>query len=258
MSARKPEMGKYLLYRFFAKDKHVRRYLPETTRYTHASLKQYMRRYGMVYVKPCAGSQGKGICKVWTTKHGYMVKKNVYAQRACSSLDDVTRYLDEVRDGKAYIVQQGIHLAKYKGKPFDIRVMMQRDRPGGKWQFSGMVAKVAGGNSIVTNTALSHGTVIDVDVALANALGWKQEKCKKCMQKLEQLGFLAARHFDNYQKYRELGFDATVDVKGKVWLIEQNTAPSHRLFARNKQSPGLFRRIEYRWGAYHRAKAKRA
>jgi len=253
---RKREMGKYMLYNFFAKNAEIKKYLPQTTRYSQETLSSYLARYDSVYVKPVAGSRGRGIVKVWRENGQYVVQKNVYKAQRVKTLDAAKRYIDKVRAGKMYIVQQGIKLAKINGRPFDIRVMMQRNRVGGEWLYSGSVAKIAGGTSIVTNVAVSRGSVMDIETALKKSFGWSKARIQSCLSQLERLGKIGALHFDTYQKYRELGFDVAVDVSGRVWLIEQNTAPSHRLFQHLTAKPMLFRRIQYRWGQYARSLRK--
>ncbi len=256
---KKPEMGKWLLYQFFYRNKDIRPYLPETRKYSHAAFRDMLNRYRSLYVKPVAGSQGKGIIKVWRSANGrYSVKKTTLAANTFTRVDEVIRRIDALRGGKMYIVQRGIDLAKVHGRPMDIRVMMQREKPGGRWLYSGMLAKVAGPGSVVTNTALSRGTVMDVPPALTKALGWSRERADRVAKRLESLGFVWARHFDTYQLYRELGFDVAVDTSGRIWLLEQNTAPSHALFKRNKANLAAYRRIQYRWGAFERARRNQA
>ena len=49
-----------------------------------------------------------------------------------------------------YLVQQGIRLIRYKGRPVDFRVHMNKDR-NGKWKVVGIGAKAAGSGSITTH-----------------------------------------------------------------------------------------------------------
>jgi hypothetical protein len=254
MQRRKPEMGKYLLWLFFMRSPQVKRYLPATKRYARDTFTEFMNRYSSVYVKPVAGSRGKGILKAW--KHGgkVWVQKNIFRPQAFQNMDDAIRFIDRERQGKAYIVQQGLELARIGGRPLDIRVMMQREKPFGKWLYSGMIAKIAGPSSIVTNVAISKGSVMEVDEALRKSFGWNEKRIRDSMNEMIQLSFHAAKHFDNYLLYRELGFDIAVDKMGRIWMIEQNTAPSHPLFAHLKTNLTMFRRIQARWGRYDRAK----
>ncbi|MCL6452534.1 MAG: YheC/YheD family protein [Alicyclobacillus sp.] len=250
---RKPELGKYALWRLFAGDPKIRRLLPDTRRFSRSNLAEMLRRYGMVYVKPSGGSRGVGIMKVWRVERQVYVKHTIRATRSFDQLDAAVAYVDRHRGGRPYIVQQGVDLARVGGRPFDIRVMMQRTRPGGPWRYSGMVAKLAGAGSVVTNVALSHGTVLEVPVALRRAFGWNRERVAETVAALEQLGHRAARRMDAYQPYRELGLDVAVDRRGRLWLLEENTGPSHRLFRKLTSNLSMFRRIEFRYGQYARA-----
>lgn len=207
----------------------------------------------MVYVKPVAGSRGRGIIKIWLKDTLIYVQHTIHSPRVFQTTKDAVQYINRLRTDEAYLVQQGIRLATIDGKPFDIRVMMQRDLPGGKWLYSGMLAKVAGGRSIVTNVALSHGSVMEVPVALRKALGWSDKEIRRCVREILDVSFAAAQHFDSYQRYRELGFDIAVDSTGEIWILEENTGPSHPLFARLKSNLSMYRAIQYRWARFQRA-----
>ncbi|MBX6353620.1 MAG: YheC/YheD family protein [Thermoflavifilum sp.] len=250
--ARKPELGKYLLWRLFRRHPRLRPHLPDTARYAPDRLRRFLDRYGMVYVKPSGGSQGKGIMKVWREGDAVLVKKTVQKARRFDSVEAAIRHIDQQRAGKPYIVQQGLNLIRIDGRPVDIRVMAQRTRPGGPWLYSGMVAKIAGPGSVVTNVALSGGRVIRVEEALRRGLGWSDGRIRQCIKTLRELSLIAANHFDTYQPYREIGFDIGIDQRGRIWLIEENTAPSHPLM-KKLGDPTLSRLIEARWSMYQRA-----
>ena len=249
---RKPELGKYLLWNWFARHPAIRRYLPPTARYSAATFKSFLHKYGTVFVKPSGGSMGRGIIKVWRDGPSVRLKHTTRRAEVYSTEQAALHRIDTLREGKAYVVQKGIALARVNGKPMDIRVMMQREIPGGPWKYSGMVAKIAGSSSVVTNVALSRGSVMTVDEALRRALGCTPGEVRRLKQEMRRLGSVAARHFDSYQLYRELGFDVAVDTSRRVWLIEENTAPSHRLFQHLRTDPELYRTIQWRWGRYQR------
>lgn len=256
-TTRKPELGKYLLWRHFSQKAEIRRHLPETSRLTEVAFARYLKRYNEVYVKPSGGSRGVGIHKAWLRDKMVYVKETTKKPAAFSSIKGAYAYIDKRRRGKPYIVQRGLRLAKVEQRPFDIRVMVQRTSPEGKWQYSGMVAKVAGKSSVVTNVALSHGSVMAVDEALKRAFGRETNAVLGMVNQLKQLALVSANHFDTYQKYRELGFDMAFDTNGYLWLIEENTGPSHRLFKLLTSDLSMYRRIQYRYGQYARARKAR-
>ncbi|SDW00649.1 YheC/D like ATP-grasp [Alicyclobacillus hesperidum] len=251
--ARKPELGKWLLYRFFARHMSARKHLPTTRKYNEKALAAMLQAYGAVYIKPAAGSRGRGVMKVWKRQSRVIVQHTVHKPIAFNTLGEACTYIKRLQGDQVYIVQQAIHLLHVEGRPMDVRVMMQRERPGGKWLYSGMVAKVAGPHSIVTNVALSRGAVMSVDRALRQA-GWTTERTEHMKSRLIELAHEWAKHFDTYQPYRELGFDIAIDTRGRIWLLEENTGPSHRLFAKSIDGRADYRRIQNRWRRYERAR----
>ncbi|QQE77408.1 YheC/YheD family protein [Alicyclobacillus sp. SO9] len=256
--ARKPELGKLLLWRLFSRSKTLRSYLPATARYTPSSFASFMSKYSTVYVKPSGGSQGIGVIKAWKRQGAFYVKHTVRKTKVFSSAAAAAAYVDKLRNGKGYIVQQGINLASIKGRAFDIRVMVQKTKPGGEWTYSGMLAKVAGPASVVTNVALSKGRVMELEPALKQSLGWSHDEVETVRKRLIRLSLVGARHFDTYQPYREIGFDWAIDKGGRLWLLEENTGPSHRLFAKLNSNKALYRQIQLKWGRYQKYVKKRS
>lgn len=250
---RKPELGKFLLWRHFHQNAEIRPHLPETSRFSQNSFSQTLKHYKEVYVKPSGGSRGIGIHKAWLANGRVYVKETTKRPAILSGIDTAYAYIDKRRKGKPYIVQRGLRLAKIENRPFDIRVMVQRTSKDGPWLYSGMVAKIAGKSSVVTNVALSHGSVMPVDEALKRAFGLGPKDVTRKIELLKQVALLCANHFDLYQKYRELGFDMAFDTSGKLWVIEENTGPSHRLFKLLGSDLSMYRRIQFRYGQYTRA-----
>lgn len=256
MQKRKPELGKYLLWHHFSKHAELRPYLPKTQRLTKESFLEFLQKYRMIYVKPSGGSRGMGIYKVWHRGKSVVAKKTIFSEGTMATPLDAWKFIEKHREGKPYIVQQGLRLAKINGRPFDIRVMVQRTSPSADWQYSGMVAKVAGKSSVVTNVALSQGTVMEVAPALTQSFGWKKAMVSRKVDKMKRIALIAAKHFDTYQKYRELGFDMAIDTSGNIWVIEENTAPSHALFKKLSSNLSMYRTIEYRYGQYSQSLRK--
>lgn len=247
---RKPELGKYLLWQLFARNQTIRKHLPDTARYSAATLNMWLKKYTSVYIKPSAGSRGRGIYKIWRQNKQYWLQHTTHAPRKFSNLTSVHRYIQAGMGSALYIIQQGIQLATIAGQPYDIRVMMQRSRMGGRWLYSGMIAKVAGKGSIVTNIGLSHGRVLEVSEALNQSLHCNKQAIRNYRRKLIQLSSLVASHFDSYQKYRELGLDLAIDTSGRIWLIEENTGPSHQLFAKLTSNLDMYHTIQRRARQY--------
>ena len=222
-------MGKWQLHRFYSGDNVVRRHLPPTALYSSASLRRFLDRYGSVYIKPNYEHQGIGIIKAWMTKTGTYtyVKVRGPAAAALPSVTALHRKLG-IRRKPVFVVQKTVTLARTKGRPFDIRVMMMRHRE--KWTYVGMLAKVAGRDSVITNVRRGGGYVQTVHEALRSA-GQKDLTSKEAQ--LRKLSYRICERFNRYKYTRQIGIDYGIDQSGKIWVIEVNfDYPSHALFAK--------------------------
>ncbi|WP_338130664.1 YheC/YheD family protein [Cohnella ginsengisoli] len=90
----------------------------------------------------------------------------------------------KLRKKPIHVVQKAIPLAKAGGRSFDIRVMMMRHRS--RWTYIGMLAKVAGAGSVITNVRRGNGYVLSVPEALRQA-GQKSHAAKMEMLKKAKL-----------------------------------------------------------------------
>jgi D-alanine-D-alanine ligase-like ATP-grasp enzyme len=129
------------------------------------------------------------------------------------------------------------------GRPFDIRVVVQRRRHSGRWKVTGKVAKVAGNGYIVTNISRSKGTVLPVKTAISkSSLGGLS--ADSLLSRIKRVAILAAERLRKiYPDQRIYGMDIGLDHRGDVWIIEANRRPilSHFLKLKDKT---MYRRIQ--------------
>ncbi|MCY0901069.1 MAG: YheC/YheD family protein [Firmicutes bacterium] len=243
MSTRRPELGKWLLYKWFYRSPSFRAHLPDTRLYSDANLRDMLQRHQSVYVKPVAGSRGSLVTKV-TRRDGqsFTVHTENRAPLTVDGFASLHEHLKRHRAGRQFIVQRDVRLATIAGRPFDIRVMMQKDASR-RWQCTGICAKVAGPHSAVTNIARSRGRVLSLSDALKQSLGYGKTRCAEIESTLRELGYKTCARLEEYQPYSEIGVDLGVSDDGQVWILEQNTGPSHALFAhlQDKQAWHLIR-----------------
>ncbi|TGU61340.1 YheC/YheD family protein, partial [Mesorhizobium sp. M00.F.Ca.ET.186.01.1.1] len=107
---------------------------------------------------------------------------------------------------KNYVIQKGLDLAELDGRPYDIRVMMMRNGLG-KWQYAGMLAKVAGSNSVITNVARGGGYAVTVPYALTKSKAVEPEQVKAIVAKLIQVSHRVCAHFNKYRHSAQIGVD---------------------------------------------------
>jgi hypothetical protein len=242
LTSKKPELGKWGCWRFFHKVPAIRPYLPQTGTLTLPALRTYLANSQAVYVKPSAGFGGRGITKVWRTKTGYAFVQERGVPMRTATVEELYRRLRaNARPNITYIVQRGITLAEINGRPYDIRLMMMRVH--GKWQYVGMLAKVAGPNSVITNIGRGKGDVTDIDTALRRSLGLSDVQIERLKKEMIALGYQTCQRFDDWKRYYQIGLDLAVDKNGKLWMIEENTRPAHSLFAKLKDK-SMYNRIK--------------
>lgn len=247
--------SKWSLHKFFAKSPHIRPYLPPTSLYEPALLQTYLGKYDTVYIKPTKTHMGKGILRVQKEGDGYQFVKERGEPVRVSSLEELQKKLAQQCVEKNYIIQKGIDLAELNGRPFDIRVMMMRNGLG-KWQYAGMLAKVAGSDSVITNVARGGGYAVTVPHALEKSLSLGAQEIRKIEQYLIRLSHQVCAHFNKYRHSAQIGVDFAIDKQGEIAVIEVNyDFPSHGLFAKLKDK-SYYRTIK-RLHFQYRNRAKR-
>jgi hypothetical protein len=215
-------------------------YLPSTEIYNSPSLlEEFLNRYRTVYVKDSAGKLGHNIFKV--QKH-YSGKYIVYTQENSKISHSILK-LDSLYDriangklkGKTIIIQQGIELARLQNKPFDIRILVQKNGYG-KWQVVDKSIRVAASkNSVVTNISAGGEAkrLEEVIPMVFPGLEGVIEKQLNIMS-LNICGCLERK----YGRLGELGIDAALDEQGRVWLLEVNGKPA-KSCVHNSNNPEL-------------------
>jgi uncharacterized circularly permuted ATP-grasp superfamily protein len=244
--------SKLELHRLYSKHPHLSKHLPPTSSLSSSSLKQYLDDYRAVYIKGSNQHTGAGIIKAVKMKHGYRFVKVRGKAVDVQSFKDLYDKIKDGRPRRSIVVQKAIDLASINGRPFSIRLMLMKDGKE-KWQYAGMLAKVAGKGSVITNVRRGGGYAATVDDALAQSLGYGRKRIEKVKRKLISIGFEIVRHATkNGYRTHESGIDLCVDKKGYIWIIEVNLLyPSYGLFNR-LQDKTFYRRIKSLAAAYRK------
>lgn len=225
--------SKWELHQLYAKHYSLGKRLPPSSVLSKDNLLYFLDKYKEVYIKGINQHTGSGIIKAWKTENGYGFIKERGEPEDVYSIYDL---YDKVRDGRprdSILIQKSIDLASINGRPFSIRVMLMRDRKR-IWQYAGMLAKVSGEGSIITNVRRGGGYAATTDDALAQSLGYNRERIASVKRKLVRVSFETIHHAMN-KGYRshEAGIDLGIDRNGKIWIIEVNLVyPSYGLFNR--------------------------
>lgn len=225
-SIRKSVLSKWLKTKAILKDPKVRKLVPETRRMNKTSLNAMLIRYSMVYIKPEHGTYGKGVMRVEKANGSYSYqlkeKKHVF-----HSFDSLYQSILRQKRKSLYLVQKGIHLLKYKGRRFDIRVMVQRNRKR-EWETTGMIGRVAHPRKIVTNYH-SGGKPTEVRTLLKSFVSGN--KLSLIEKNLSKIGYDAAKVLSRtFPGVDSVGADIGLDAHYHPWIIELNTNPDPYIF----------------------------
>ncbi|MHB9145481.1 MAG: YheC/YheD family endospore coat-associated protein [Symbiobacteriia bacterium] len=228
----------------------LQQYLPETLPATSANVLGLLRRHPSVYVKHANGTLGFNVVRIsrgpqggflWEAARGY---RHTVRLRLAGGLS-LGRRLAFARRG-GWLVQQGIGLCLYHGRPADIRLLLQKDGDG-RWQVTTAFAKVAAPGQVVTNIG-AGGSLARLDDVLRQANqrhGW-DSSLAELRQRLFRVGLLTAQALDEaLGPLAELGIDVGLDAQGHAWLIEANGKYSRKVFSHSVRQLTIRRVFAY-------------
>lgn len=222
--------NKWTLFRWLKQSKTTKKFIPTTQKYSpKLKLYRFIKTHPLVYLKPESGKAGKGIMRVQritNKKYRYLLtiqeskrSHRFFYQKLASLKTKINQYTGM----EPYIVQQGIHLATYMNRPYDLRVLVQKNMKG-KWVLTGIGARVAGEKSITTHVPRG-GKIDDPKKVLAYSFG--QDMSVKVLNRIKKTSLIIARQIEKSSKHRlgEMSMDLGLDSSKKLWFFEANAKP---------------------------------
>ncbi|MCC2683449.1 MAG: endospore coat-associated protein [Paenibacillaceae bacterium] len=250
--------GKWQKTKVLLRSKDMKNYIPETKLLDLNNLKNMLETYKMVYIKPNNGTGGFGVMRVAMKKpegsKACFECRGGFRSQTFTTYRGLYRALVKRAGKRSFIVQKGVHLLKYHGRPFDIRIMVQQNKAG-EWVPTGQVGRVAHPKKIVTNFH-NGGRPLPLHVLLTAYMGKK--KTAATIGELNDVSLKAAKSLQvRYKRIKEIGVDIGLDNKLNPWIIEVNTRPDRYIFNQLKDK-SMYRRICRYAVGYGRLPAKRA
>lgn len=232
--------SKWLKTKALLEDETVSGYVPKTKRMNERTLASMLKEYGMVYVKPVSGTYGMGVMRV---EHDRISNRYNYQQgerkREFHTFSGLYKSLLKHKMKRKYLVQQGIHLLKYRKRRFDIRVMVQKN-PKGIWESTAVIGRLGHPQKIVTNYH-DGGKPMPIPYLLSPHLS--PQSLIQFEKILKEVGKQAAIALSRkYPGILMVGADIGVDKKFNPWIIELNTNPDPYIFRHLKQ-PSVYRKV---------------
>lgn len=214
------------------------RHLPYSLNYSKDNLRTMMDKFQSLHVKPQSSSVGKGIVQVVRKPKGQWRVRLPKGSTSGNKTVAVNK-VHSMAKLKKYYIQETIPLAKFKGKPYDIRVTVQRGQSG-NWQVTGMVGKIAGKINYVTNVARG-GSAKKTNVLLAHSFS----SPNAVSYDIKQLSLNIARHLGHkLERLADVGLDIGVNQAGRPYFIEMNGRDQRYGFKNLKMNDTFYRTYE--------------
>lgn len=184
-------------------------------------LEEFLKRKKRVILKPVGGQFGIGIFFVEQTA-GDEYKIKFDDKEDTVNKRGLLKFYESEIETKSFIVQQYIHSTSKEGYPFDCRINVEKNI-NGEWVIARKFIRMGIGQAVVSNMS-QGGAALDVKPFLKSNFpdNWQeiidnlQKVGKELPYKIEEL---------RNAKLMTLGIDIGIDVDGKIYLFETNSAP---------------------------------
>ncbi|MDP4097899.1 YheC/YheD family protein [Paenibacillus sp. P96] len=222
--------NKWTLFQALRTSPKTRGLVPATKRLQSSGvLMKMLQSYPNLYLKPESGKAGKGIMTVNFSRKNPMPyrlkiqnarKSTVYTT---ANFNNLWSRIQRKIGSTPYIVQQGIELATSRNRPFDLRVLAQKNRRG-LWRVTGIGARLAGSRSITTHVPRG-GSIEDPQKLLTHIFGTEMSTAH--LQRVQGAALQIARQVEISANgiIGEMSMDLGVDRSGNLWFFEANAKP---------------------------------
>lgn len=222
--------NKWTMIKWVSQSPKTRRYVPSTIKYSPDNkLMPLLAKFGFLYLKPERGKAGKGIMRIRRLPAGklrYAINTNQKTGNSIfryPTLAQLKEKISEAVGQEDYIIQQGIKLAHYRKRPFDLRVLVQKNSRG-VWSVTGIGARLAGELSITTHVPRG-GSIEDPRRLLTS--NFSPQRVGRILRRVKRAALVIARQIErgSGNELGELSLDIGVDKKARLWFFEANSKP---------------------------------
>ncbi len=208
-------------------DPRLRTFLPRTALLTGPQvLHEFAKHHQTIFIKPIHGSLGVGIIRISRNQNGFYAslrtKRGLAEEFHADGMKGIYRRYRARIMGSPHIVQEGVPLVQWGQRPFDVRVLMQKDRSG-VWKRTKVYMRIAAEGEFISNLttggeACSLAALSEVDRPL------KPARIRRQIHTLAAL--IPAVVEDGSQRLLgELGIDLGIAEDGRIYIIEVNSKP---------------------------------
>lgn len=179
------------------------------------------------YIKPVSGSLGNGVMRVERRGKGFRLLRN--PPLAARAIAPVSKHLTRAQlrqtlarhcKGASFLVQKAIDLPRWRGLPFDLRLLIQKDETS-EWRLTGAAGRVAAPGALTTHTIRGgsrlpyHRLALEASVTMPS-LSDLETMCRHAAIAVQEtVG----------EDCFEFSLDAAVSPDGRPLILEVNAKP---------------------------------
>lgn len=215
--------GKLKVCGYLSANPNLKSMVPHSKSFTRENLSIMSEKYNNLYIKPDVGSMGIGIYKLIRKEAKYellSVNKRKQTKKTFKTISGVYKHI-RAKSQQKLLIQQAITLDRVKGRPYDIRVMIQR-KPKGPWVCTGFLVKLGRDKKIVNNY-YQGGKIITINQLLKDK-GLSPANRKTKINMLTDKGLKVARALSKKRSgMHEMGIDFAISRKQNLYVLEVNS-----------------------------------
>ncbi|MBO9128749.1 YheC/YheD family protein [Bacillus sp. 165] len=221
--------SKLQTYAVLSKNRVAASYLPQTEEAeSAATIYNVLMKERYLLLKPANGSQGNGIVRL-TLERGRLEvsvqKQHEVTTKPFYKKEELETYLQALLADQAYMMQPLLSAQDVQGRPFDIRILLQKDKTG-LWKEAGRGVRLGAPNHLISNLSIGSSVVPyeEWKISLRNRdIVLFEDDINTIIQNVP----LALE--EELPPLFEIGLDIAIDRKRAVWLLDVNSKPGRKV-----------------------------
>jgi glutathione synthase/RimK-type ligase-like ATP-grasp enzyme len=221
--------NKWIVYQALTKNPTLLPFLPKTQRLSSSAyLLSHLNQQRKWLLKPIHGSQGRGLIKVEKANGLYVAKEVKQPSEHLFTFTTTAHFQQWIHSRmktSEYIYQPFLSLENKAGYPFDIRLLLQKDR-NGMWKDRFRVIRTGIKHHITSNLA-AGGKMLPYSSLLQGLSPMKREKIEKSLTKI--IATLPRELESSFNPLFEIAIDFGLDTMQNLWILDINSKPGHKI-----------------------------
>jgi glutathione synthase/RimK-type ligase-like ATP-grasp enzyme len=204
-------------------------YLPSTKLITDSKMvMEELTSHQRIVLKPINGAQGNGIFFVKLSGLSITVKTFNQKQHIHKTFSDQKKFvlwINSLLTKKSYLVQPYLELTNDQMEPFDIRILLQKEKDG-QWTERGRGIRTGHPDGILSNLS-AGGSICHFEKWMKQlSLSKKEFIDTEINDILSKIPIVLEKAF---LPLFELGIDIGVARSGSIWILDINSKPGRKV-----------------------------